>query len=236
MLVWPAMGWREDGHAQTGCTKPITTLQPKWSSQSIKRMSMKQTLMRSFLKWLSLSFALAHFGLVSVHASELSDALKKSDHVLLMRHALAPGIGDPLGYTLKDCKTQRNLDSKGGEQAQRIGRWLKAQGVSQALVFSSAWCRCKETAEKLGLGPPVHEASLNSFFDDMRQGSQSNQRLQKFIANQLKVKQDQALILVTHHVNIAEFMGQNVGSGDMVLAKVDVHGKVLSYKVYPSPE
>ena len=197
---------------------------------------MKQTLMRLFLKWLSLSFALAHFGLVSVHASELSDALKKSDHVLLMRHALAPGIGDPLGYTLKDCKTQRNLDSKGGEQAQRIGRWLKAQGVSQALVFSSAWCRCKETAEKLGLGPPVHEASLNSFFDDMRQGSQSNQRLQKFIANQLKVKQDQALILVTHHVNIAEFMGQNVGSGDMVLAKVDVHGKVLSYKVYPSPE
>lgn len=197
---------------------------------------MKQTLMRSFLKWLSLSFALAHFGLVSVHASELSDALKKSDHVLLMRHALAPGIGDPLGYTLKDCKTQRNLDSKGGEQAQRIGRWLKAQGVSQALVYSSAWCRCKETAEKLGLGLPVQEASLNSFFDDMRQGSQSNQRLQKFIANQLKVKQDQALILVTHHVNIAEFMGQNVGSGDMVLAKVDVHGKVLSYKVYPSPE
>lgn len=188
------------------------------------------------MRWIALCFVLSTFGIASVHASELSDALKKSDHVLLMRHALAPGIGDPAGYTLKDCKTQRNLDGKGREQAQRTGQWLKAQGVGQALVFSSAWCRCKETAEKLGLGLPVHEASLNSFFDDMRQASQSNQRLQKFIANQLKIKQEQALILVTHHVNIAEFMGQNVGSGDMVLAKVDAHGKVLSYKVYPSPE
>lgn len=197
---------------------------------------MTQALMSLMMRWIALCFVLTSFGMASVHASELSDALKKSDHVLLMRHALAPGTGDPAGYTLKDCKTQRNLDSKGREQAQRTGQWLKAQGVGQALVFSSAWCRCKETAEKLGLGLPVHEASLNSFFDDMRQASQSNQRLQKFIANQLKIKQDQALILVTHHVNIAEFMGQNVGSGDMVLAKVDAHGKVLSYKVYPSPE
>lgn len=197
---------------------------------------MKQKLMRSMMRWIALCFLLSTFGIASVHASELSDALKKSDHVLLMRHALAPGIGDPAGYTLKDCKTQRNLDSKGREQAQRTGQWLKAQGISQALVYSSAWCRCKETAEKLGLGLPAHEVSLNSFFDDMRQASQSNQRLQKFIANQLKIKQDQALILVTHHVNIAEFMGQNVGSGDMVLAKVDAHGKVVSYKVYPSPE
>ena len=192
--------------------------------------------MRSLMRWIALCFLLSTFGISSVHASELSDALKKSDHVLLMRHALAPGIGDPAGYSLKDCKTQRNLDSKGREQAQRTGQWLKAQGISQALVYSSAWCRCKETAEKLGLGLPAHEVSLNSFFDDMRQASQSNQRLQKFIANQLKIKQDQALILVTHHVNIAEFMGQNVGSGDMVLAKVDAHGKVVSYKVYPSPE
>lgn len=176
------------------------------------------------------------FGIASVHASELAEALKKSDHVLIMRHALAPGVGDPAGYKLQDCQTQRNLDNRGREQAQRIGQWLKAQGVGQALVFSSAWCRCKETAEKLGLALPVHEPSLNSFFDDMRQGPQSNQRLQKFIANQLKMKQGQALILVTHHVNIAEFMGQNVGSGDMVLAKVDANGKALNFKIYPSPD
>jgi phosphohistidine phosphatase SixA len=152
-----------------------------------------------------------------------------------MRHALAPGVGDPAGYKLQDCKSQRNLDAKGREQAQKTGQWLKAQGVGSALVFSSAWCRCKETAEKLALGPIVLEASLNSFFDDMRQGPQSNLNLQKFMSSQLKTKGDKALILVTHHVNIAEFMGENVGSGDMVLAKVNAAGKLLSYKIYPSP-
>jgi ABC-type lipoprotein export system ATPase subunit len=70
----------------------------------------------------------------------------------------------------------------------------------------------------------------------MSQGTQSNLKLQKFISNQLNSKNEKALILVTHHVNIAEFMGENVGSGDMVLAKVNSAGKLLSYKVYPSPE
>ena len=76
------------------------------------------------LKWVCA--VLLGMGLTQVHAfaSELSELLKKSDHVLLMRHALAPGVGDPAGYTLQDCKTQRNLDGKGREQAQRIGQWL----------------------------------------------------------------------------------------------------------------
>ena len=178
------------------------------------------------------------FGLVvsfQVCASELSELLKKPDHVLLMRHAIAPGIGDPAGYKLQDCKTQRNLDASGRAQAQKTGQWLKAQGVGNALVFSSAWCRCKETAENLAFGTPALEASLNSFFDDMRQGSQSNANLQKFIANQLKAKGDKALVLVTHQVNITQFTGETVGSGDMVLAKVNAAGKMISFKTYPSP-
>jgi phosphohistidine phosphatase SixA len=178
------------------------------------------------------------FGLVvsfQVCASELSELLKKPDHVLLMRHAIAPGIGDPAGYKLQDCKTQRNLDATGRAQAQKTGQWLKAQGVGNALVFSSAWCRCKETAENLAFGTPALEASLNSFFDDMRQGSQSNANLQKFIANQLKAKGDKALALVTHQVNITQFTGETVGSGDMVLAKVNAAGKMISFKTYPSP-
>jgi len=173
----------------------------------------------------------------SLHASasELSEALKKSDYVLLMRHALAPGIGDPAGYKLQECKSQRNLDAKGREQAQRTGQWLKAQGVGSALLFSSAWCRCKETAENLAFGTTVIETSLNSFFDDMRQGPQSNANLQKFIANQLKAKGDKALVLVTHQVNITQFTGETIGSGDMVLAKVNAAGKMISFKTYPSP-
>ena len=192
-----------------------------------------KTVVVGFLKGLLACMAI--FGLLQANASELSEALKKSDHVLLMRHALAPGVGDPAGYTLQDCKTQRNLDATGRAQAQKIGQWLKAQGVREALVFSSAWCRCKETAERLDFGAPVHEPSLNSFFDDMRQGPQSKLSLQKFIAAQLKTKGSKALILVTHHVNIAEFMGENVGSGDMVLVKVNAAGQLQSAKIYPSP-
>ena len=184
-------------------------------------------------------FRLVWVGLVLIGsfnacASELSELLKKSDHVLLIRHAIAPGVGDPAGYKLQDCKSQRNLDAIGREQAKKTGQWLKAQGVGDALVFSSAWCRCKDTAENLAFGSIMLEASLNSFFDDMRQGPQSNVNLQKFIGNQLKTKGEKALILVTHHVNIAEFAGENVGSGDMVLAKVNSAGILLSFKIYPS--
>ena len=187
----------------------------------------------SLLKWLMLGVVMT--GSFQASASELSESLKKSDSVLLMRHALAPGIGDPAGYKLQDCKSQRNLDATGRAQAQKTGQWLKAQGVGNALVFTSAWCRCKETAENLAFGTPVLEPSLNSFFDDMRQGPQSNANLQKFIVGQLKSKGDKALILVTHHVNIVEFTGENVGSGDMVLAKVNSAGKLVSFKIYPNP-
>jgi len=187
----------------------------------------------SLLKWLMLGVVMT--GSFQASASELSESLKKSDSVLLMRHALAPGIGDPAGYKLQDCKSQRNLDATGRAQAQKTGQWLKAQGVGNALVFTSAWCRCKETAENLAFGTPVLEPSLNSFFDDMRQGPQSNVNLQKFIVGQLKSKGDKALILVTHHVNIAEFTGENVGSGDMVLVKVNSAGKLVSFKIYPNP-
>jgi len=187
----------------------------------------------SLLKWLMLGVVMT--GSFQASASELSESLKKSYSVLLMRHALAPGIGDPAGYKLQDCKSQRNLDATGRAQAQKTGQWLKAQGVGNALVFTSAWCRCKETAENLAFGTPVLEPSLNSFFDDMRQGPQSNVNLQKFIVGQLKSKGDKALILVTHHVNIAEFTRENVGSGDMVLAKVNSAGKLVSFKIYPNP-
>jgi phosphohistidine phosphatase SixA len=194
---------------------------------------MIQTLKNGFFKLLLIG--LTFTGGFQATASELSDLLKNPDHVLLMRHAYAPGVGDPAGYKLQDCKTQRNLDARGREQAQKTGQWLRSQGVGNALVFSSAWCRCKETAENLAFGTPVPEASLNSFFDNMRQGPQSNLNLQKFIANQLKTKGDKALVLVTHQVNITEFTGETVGSGDMVLAKVNAAGKMLSFKVYPSP-
>jgi phosphohistidine phosphatase SixA len=198
-------------------------------------LNVNLNVMGTLLSKIVLSFGTKHVRCRIGNCWRIVRCIEKVRLCLVNTTCLGPRFWRPLCYNLQDCKTQRNLDSKGREQAQRIGQWLKTQGVNQALVFSSAWCRCKETAEKLDFGQPVYEASLNSFFDDMRQGPQSNARLQKFIANQLKTKQAQALILVTHHVNIAEFMGQNIGSGDMALVKVDANGKALSFKVYPSP-
>lgn len=172
---------------------------------------------------------------VFANASELSDKLQSADHVLLMRHALAPGLGDPAHYTLDDCKTQRNLSNEGRQQAQAAGQWLKQQGISSADVQSSAWCRCKDTAALLGFGGFTVEPTLGSFFDEMHKAKVQNQKLEKFVANRLKTKGNKALILVTHHVNIYEFTGENIGSGDMVLAKVNASGKMVSYTRISSP-
>jgi broad specificity phosphatase PhoE len=144
-------------------------------------------------------------------------------------------VGDPTNYTLADCKTQRNLSAEGRQQAVVVGDWLRHQGVSNADVYSSAWCRCKDTAQLLGFKGWQIEPTLASFFDEMHKAPAQNQRLQNFVAEKLKSKGKQPLILVTHHVNIFEFMGENVNSGDLVLAKVDAQGKMVSYQVIPRP-
>jgi phosphohistidine phosphatase SixA len=168
-------------------------------------------------------------------ASELADKLKLPNHALLMRHALAPGTGDPTGYTLADCSTQRNLDAQGRQQAMRTGQWLQRQGIQTAMVLTSPWCRCKDTAGLLGFGPPEVEPAIASFYESSQEATDYTQRLQKRLAQLGPTKGDKALILVTHHVNILDYMGSHVGSGDMVLVQFDAQGKLISVKRYPSP-
>jgi phosphohistidine phosphatase SixA len=168
-------------------------------------------------------------------ASEFADKLQTGHYVLLMRHAYAPGVGDPPGYSLDKCDTQRVLNHEGIQQAARIGDWLRAQGVSSAIVLSSIWCRCQRTAEELKYGPVQIEPALASFFDEPLKAKKLNQQLQQRIANALANKKNQALILVTHHVNIREFVGKDIGSGDMILAQVNAKGQMISFRHYPSP-
>jgi phosphohistidine phosphatase SixA len=189
--------------------------------------------MKRCLSW-ALALCLLGVQLVA-SASELSDRLKSNQYVLLMRHAYAPGVGDPPGYSLQRCDSQRVLNDEGKAQAVRIGQWLRAQGVERAQVHSSIWCRCQQTAERLRLGAVTVNPALASFFDEPQHASARNQSLQQFIAKALPSKGDQALVLVTHHVNIREFMGENIGSGDMVLARVTPQGRLIDYKLYPSP-
>ncbi len=168
-------------------------------------------------------------------ASELADQLRQPGYALLMRHAQAPGTGDPAGYNLADCSTQRNLDAAGRKQAIQTGEWLRKQGVVGAQVLSSPWCRCKETAVLLGFGAVVTEPALGSFFDTPQRAAEFTAGLQARLAQAGPSKGTKALVLVTHHVNILDYMGQNVGSGDMVLVHFDAKGTLLHAKRYPSP-
>ena len=170
-----------------------------------------------------------------VVASDLAVKLASNEHILLIRHANAPGVGDPPGYSLERCETQRVLGDDGKRQSVRIGDWLRLQGVSTGRVLSSVWCRCQQTAERLNFGPIQVEPALGSFFDEPDKGPLLNRQLQQLIAGELATKAGKALILVTHHVNIREFVGANIGSGDMVLARVTPQGTVLDYRVIQSP-
>ena len=175
------------------------------------------------------------FAAAWAQSSDLAEKLRSGDHILLIRHALAPGVGDPANYTLADCRTQRNLSQEGRQQATRLGEWLRKQGVAAADVYSSPWCRCKDTAELMQFGGFKVEPTLASFFDDMSKAKASTQALHLFVTKTLKDKCNKALILVTHHVNIYEYVGENIDSGDMVLVKVNSQGQRISHKVYPSP-
>ena len=168
-------------------------------------------------------------------SANLTNSLSDGQHVLLIRHADAPGYGDPAGYRLDQCSTQRNLGDRGKRQAILIGQWLTNQGVTSAKVMSSPWCRCIDTAKILNKGQVTIAPALGSFFDNMSMEKEQTRNLEKLIQAQLNKNPKTPIILVTHHVNIQAFTGKVVNVGDMVLAKVDKNGKFLSQQIYPSP-
>jgi 8-oxo-(d)GTP phosphatase len=141
--------------------------------------------------------------------------------VALIRHAMAPGTGDPPNFALRDCSTQRNLSDEGRDQAYRIGLRFRANGMAAAQVFSSQWCRCLETASLLGLGEVQELPTLNSFFGNGEREQAQTQALKKWLAGQhLK----QPLVLVTHHVNIIALTGVYPASGEIVFLRRDDKG------------
>jgi phosphohistidine phosphatase SixA len=168
--------------------------------------------------------------------ANLTQDLSDGRHVLLMRHADAPGYGDPKGYQLDQCATQRNLGEAGKKQSQIIGKWLKSQGISNARIFSSPWCRCLDTAKLLDLGPVITAPELGSFFDDMSLEKEQTRNLEKLIKTQLGLQTKTPIIMVTHHVNIQAYTDKVVNVGDMVLVKVDQNGRYVSHQHFPSPK
>ncbi len=165
-------------------------------------------------------------------AEPLWRALADGGHLVLMRHALAPGMGDPAAFRLGDCASQRNLDAEGRAQARAIGEGFRAHGIDAARVQSSQWCRCLETARLLGLGQVVPAPTLNSFFRDRAAEPGRTAGALALIA--AEAEQDQAdgpLVLVTHQVNITALTGLFPASGELIVVRpaaggIEVVGRI----------
>ncbi|ESS13814.1 acid phosphatase [Betaproteobacteria bacterium MOLA814] len=149
--------------------------------------------------------------------------------VYMMRHALAPGFGDPSNIRLGDCATQRNLNDQGRAQAVKAGEWLRAQGLDAPMLLASPWCRTLETAELLGLGDVRATAALSSFF---QQGSSSDttRKLQLELKAALQEQPPRDVALVTHQVNIQAFTGSGVASGEILVLTVSPNGEFVAVR------
>ncbi len=142
---------------------------------------------------------------------------------LLLRHAqTVPGIGDPPGFRLDDCTTQRNLSDAGRAEAQRLGAEFARRGIGVDEVRSSRWCRCLETAR---LAFPQNEVrgfeALDSFFADGSQREARTGALREYLGRQHAPRR---IVLVTHMVNIAALSGQSVAMGEALVVRTGGSG------------
>lgn len=149
---------------------------------------------------------------------ELWQALRSGEAVALMRHAEAPGTGDPAGFRLDDCTSQRNLSAAGREQAARLGERFRSNGIAGAEIRSSAWCRCRDTATGLGLGPVQIAPPLNSFFGASGRAEEATAGLRQLIAG---LPAGKPAVLVTHQVNITALTGVYPRSGEVIVLRRD---------------
>ena len=138
--------------------------------------------------------------------------------VVLIRHAsTVPGVGDPPGFRLGDCTTQRNLSEEGRAEAARIGAAFRSRGIPVAVVRSSEWCRCRETAERaFGVHRPW--SALNSVFSDRGTAGRQRAEVLHGIRNH---RGPGNLVLVTHQVNITALTGIFPASGEMIVVRPD---------------
>jgi len=153
-------------------------------------------------------------------------------YVLLLRHTIAPGVGDPENFKLNDCSTQRNLSQVGRDDAKAVGDWLKRRDIKISRVESSRWCRAKETAQLLGIGRVRLNSNLDSLFEskDPAKAIQTV-RVKKQIVDWRN--KSGLLVLVGHFVNIGAVAGVGVGSGEGVLVKADSKGKITVVGLTP---
>ena len=144
--------------------------------------------------------------------------LKNGGNLIFIRHAYAPGGGDPDNFDLNDCSTQRNLNDKGREQAKKIGKFFHENQIPIDKVISSEWCRCKDTAQ-IAFKRFETKDFLNSFFSEKFSKNRTKQieDLNKYID---KWDSSKNLVFVTHYVVINEVLNYGPSSGEIVISDI----------------
>ena len=155
-------------------------------------------------------------------------ALQRDGAIVLFRHANAPGVGDPPGFKLGECSTQRNLDDAGRAQARRIGETFRARKVAVRAVHTSRWCRARETAELAFPGLVREQPVFDSFFDERQDEPAKTAAARKLLA---QWKGPGVLVVTTHQVNITALTGLGAASGEGVVVRatgdrVEVLGRI----------
>ena len=143
-------------------------------------------------------------------------SLQEGNKIIFIRHAIAPGNGDPDNFNIKDCSSQRNLDNNGIKQSKKIGLFFKNNKIKIDKVLSSEWCRCKDTAKYAFHNFETFD-SLNSFYDDKFAANEAKQikNLKKYIKNW---HGDKNLVLVTHFVVILSILNKSSSSGEIIIS------------------
>jgi phosphohistidine phosphatase SixA len=155
-------------------------------------------------------------------------SLKEGNKLIFIRHAYAPGGGDPDNFDVNDCNTQRNLSDSGRQQAKNISNFFIENQINFKRVYSSEWCRCKETA-KIAFGDFETKNFLNSFFSQKFAKNRKKQMndLNNFVNN---YNDDGNLVFVTHYVVISEALNYAPSSGEIVVADKKFN-KISSFEI-----
>ena len=146
----------------------------------------------------------------------LIKTLDQGGKLIFIRHAYAPGSGDPKNFNLNDCSTQRNLSNRGKDQSKIIGNFFSKYNINIKNVYSSEWCRCKETAS-IAFNKFETKKFLNSFYSSQFAKNRNKQvkEFENFIKNWDKKEN---LIFVTHYVFISEILNYAPKSGEIIFA------------------
>jgi len=186
----------------------------------------------NFVPRLTITIILSLFFSLNLSAEINWEAIQEGNKIILIRHASAPGGGDPVGFKIKDCSTQRNLDQIGIEQSIYIGKLFKKKLIPIDKVLSSQWCRCKDTA-KFAFGDYKEFSALNSTFQapfDKNEEKQLKQ-IKDYIKN-WKGK-GKNLVIVTHYSIITKVTNSSPSSGEIIIINknFDILEKISTLKI-----